>query len=230
MARDRATQQRQVEHFALAQRTLAGFMRPKVQPVSALPSPDRPGLLAARTIATGQIRLAEAFATWADKLDASDLADRFRARVPRYAELHRSTLRLTELQPARSPLVVAQQSEMTQQLRRHSAPRISIANLHDLDDATHELTINVGKALRREGLRHRNILILDTDAIGPPGARPITNTRERFNLACRQLARDPEPDTPRTAFRTRSYRTLLAESLEVRPPTRPLVVRCTNLQ
>ena len=122
---------RRPEDFAVAQRTLAGFMRPRLQDDTLDDHGDRPGLLAARTIAAGQVRLAEAFGTWAERAGEVQLAERFRARIPKYVELHRSTLRMVELQKTRTPLVVMQQSELVQQLRYHrsrASPRPASMN------------------------------------------------------------------------------------------------------
>jgi hypothetical protein len=210
--------------FARAQRALAGFLRPiRGRPDTGL---DRVGLLAARTVAAGQIRLAAAFADWAAATPGSDaFADRFRARIPLYLALQRSTFRLTELHPTPSPLVISQQSELVQRLRRFPTVYLSPAGLHDLDDATQRVAVATGKALRVQGMWRQNILILDTTPDGPPGARPITNTQEPFHLACRRLADDPAP--PRLpAEVTRPHRTALEATLAAhRPTTHPPAVR-----
>ena len=117
---------RQPEDFVLAQQALAGFLRPRLSDLDDIAGLDRPGLLAARTVATGQIRLANAFARWAERDSEPELAQRFRAWIPLYADLHRSTLRLTEVQRTTSPLIVAQQSEAVQQLRRHHDARLDV--------------------------------------------------------------------------------------------------------
>ncbi len=194
---------RRPEDFAMAQRALASFMRPR--PASE-DLDSRPGLLAARTISAGQVRLAEAFAAWAHRAGDGDLAERFRSRIPLYAELHRSTLRLVELQKTRAPLVIAQQSELVQQLRAHRWPRLSMASLRELDAATHELTVNVGKSLRREAMQRKNILVLDGERIEAGGGRPITNSSQRFVRASRTLADEgtlpPVGDADQTARRS----------------------------
>jgi hypothetical protein len=212
------------EDFARAQRALAGFLRP-IRGRTDTPA-DRVGLLAARAVAAGQIRLAETFTTWADATpDSAAAAERFRARIPLYLQLQQSMARLTELEPARSPLVVSQQSELVQRLRRFPTVRLSAAALHDLDQATHWVAVTTGKALRVEGMCRKNILILDTTPDGPPGARPITNTQEPFHLACRRLANAPTPP-PIPAEVTRAHRASLAAELAAqRPFTHPPAVR-----
>jgi hypothetical protein len=212
------------EDFARAQRALAGFLRPmRGRPDTAV---DRVGLLAARAVAAGQIRLSKTFATWANATPAcAAVAKRFRARIPLYLQLQQSMARLTELEPARSPLIISQQSELVQRLRRFPTARLSPAALHHLDEATHWVAVTTGKALRVEGMCRKNILILDTTPDGPPGARPITNTQEPFHLACRRLANAPAP--PEIPFEvTRAHRTRLAAELAAhRPFTHPPAVR-----
>ncbi len=211
------------EDFVRAQWALARFLRPARDRRAFGEDPantaDRVGLLAARAITTGQVRLAETFARWAgNTLGGEAFAESFRARIPRYLALHRSTSRLTELRPAHSPLVISQQSELVQRLRRFPTVHLAAAALHDLDAATHRVAVTAGRALRAQGMHHRNILILDTTPSGPPGARPITSTQERFNVACRRLADEPAP--PRLPVEvTRAHRTALAASLAAHRPT-----------
>jgi len=210
---------RHPQDFAVAQRTLAGFMRPR-QRYDLVPDHDeRPGLIAARTIAAGQVRLAEAFASWAEHSGADQLAERFRGRIPKYVELHRSTLRMVELHKARAPLVVMQQSELVQQLRSHPALCLSLSSLDELDSATAEVAVHTGRSLRREGMARKTILIRDTDRIGLPGARPITCSRDRFTVACRELA--TEPDSKRASSAPgRDQRSMLTMSLAQRDTRR----------
>ncbi|MBO0728259.1 MAG: hypothetical protein J2P57_03300 [Acidimicrobiaceae bacterium] len=203
---------RRPEDFAAAQRALAGFMRPRPVEDTEHPLDERPGLHAARVIAEGQVRLADVFAAWAERAGERTLAERFRGRIQKYIELHRSTLRMTELQATRPVLVDLQQSEMIQQLCTHRTSTLSRISLYDLDAATGDLAVNVGKSLRREGLRRRNILVLDTSSDGLPQARPITCTRNRFNLACRALASEATLK-PNTGSTLRRQRTELARTL-----------------
>jgi hypothetical protein len=187
------------EDFPFAQRNLAQLMRPISPNDSAYSISERHGLQAARAIASGQIRLANVFAEWAARADAPDLADRFSRRIDRYADLDRAMKRLIEKRPIRSPHVVAQQSEMVQQLGRHIGCRPSPFLIEALDEATHRVAVNVGKSLRPESMQRRNILVFDDDS-GLP--RPITSTRERFYVACRRLAEEPALSrTPRAAGR-----------------------------
>jgi len=185
---------RRVEDYAPAQRTLAGFLRAeRTTSEHGLPQ-ERPGLLAARAVAMGQLRLAGAFAGWcAREAGGSLVAEQILRRVPAFQALHRSTTRLTEVEPRRSPLALTQQSEMVIQLRAIKDPRLSRASMIDLNEATHALTVTLGKALRREGMQRKNIVVLEPNGLGLPQARAITSTRNPFHAACKQLAEDPPP-------------------------------------
>jgi hypothetical protein len=203
---------RRPEDFVLAQQTLAGFLRPRLYDLDDLARLDRPGLLAARTVAPGQIRLAKAFANWAERAGEQDLAERFLARIPLYTDLHRSTLRLTEVQRTTSPLIVAQQSESIQQLRRHHDARLDIASMHALDRASCDVVVNTGKSLRREVLARGNILAISNEDLSHAEGRKLLGSPQRFATACRALVQQPQmrPDQP---VAIRHYRQVLADSL-----------------
>ena len=194
---------RRASDYATAQRALAGFLHVARADHEPGPPEERPGLLAARTIAAGQIHLAEAFAHWSDRVPAGSLlGEQFRNRIPALQALHRSTTRLTEIEPRRSPLAVAQQTEMITQLRKLATPpRLSRTALLDLNEATHELTVTLGRALRKEGMQRKNILILlQPEDLGLPQPRPITSSRNPFHTACKTLADDPRPASPHESW------------------------------
>ena len=203
---------RQPEDFVLAQQALAGFLRPRLDDRDDIACLDRPGLLAARTVAAGQIRLAKAFASWAERDGNPELAERFLARVPLYADLHRSTLRLIEVRRTTSPLIVAQQSEAVQQLRRHHDARLDVATMHALDTATRAVGFNTGKSLRREALTRRNILAISDEGLEPVDAREFPSSQKRFATACQALVKVPQTSTAPPAA-SRPYRQQLAQSL-----------------
>lgn len=196
--------------FAPAQRALAGFLRPRVASETVDMYGGRPGLHTARTLATGQIRLAAAFAAWADNASSSAIGERFRARIASYRALHQSTLRLVEPTPSRLVTVDQQLSELVQGVRRFPAPRLSPAQLHDLDSATHQLAVNAGATLRREGQARKNLLVITED-----GPRPITSSRHAYTRACRALA--DEPASTAQAPYTRPHREQLADVLRAQP-------------
>ena len=100
--------------------------------------------------------------------------------------------------------------------------RLSDLELHDLNAATHELTVTVGRTLRREALQAHNIVALDTEAIGLPQAQPMTSTEWAFTSACQRLAdaRPPlePPDRPATGHAREQLRTALEETVVGNPP------------
>jgi hypothetical protein len=201
---------RSPEDFAPAQRALAGFLRPRVLDETVDAYGGRPGLHAARVLSLGQARLAATFAGWADRIGATDLADRFGDRIPRYRALHLSTQQLTEATKSRSIAVGHQMSELVQAIRRFPAPRMSVADLHDLDAATHQATVNAGATLRRQGMARKNILVITCN-----GAQQITSSRNSFNRACRALADEPANPSPRPS--SRHHREQLADVLRSSP-------------
>lgn len=111
-------------------------------------------------MATGQIRLAQTFAGWAHEAADPALEDQFRSRIPAWRALHVSTTRLAEVEKRRSPLLLAQQSEMAMRLRSPFPSRLTIRELRDLNEATQEITVTLGRALRHESLGSRNIMAL----------------------------------------------------------------------
>ncbi|MGN6131590.1 MAG: hypothetical protein ACTHOK_14715, partial [Nocardioidaceae bacterium] len=126
---------RRAGDFAAAQRSLAALLQGQAELLRP-GSDQRAGLLAARALATGQIRLATAFATGADRANEHALAEQFRARIPAWRTLHVSTTRLAEVQKRRSPLLLAQQSEMVIAIRSPTAGRLTAADLRDFNRAT----------------------------------------------------------------------------------------------
>ena len=204
---------RQAGDFAAAQRTLAALLQGQAELLRP-GSDQRPGLLAARALATGQIRLATAFATAADRANEHALAEQFRTRIPAWRTLHVSTTRLAEVQKRRSPLLLAQQSEMVIALRSPTADRLTAADLRDLNRATHELTVTLGRALRHEALETHNIVALDSEHIGLPRPEPMTSTGWAFTAACQRLADEPAPRDPEHLVDAPRQREQLRRTLE----------------
>jgi hypothetical protein len=200
--------------FAEAQRRLAAFIRPFRGHSDVGLVQDRPGLKAARVIATGQTALAETFAAWAVEAGHPDTALEFRGRVSLYRALHASTARLVDLVPGRSPLALIQQSEMSTRLRSGCHSRLSGRQLAQLNAASHELTVSLGKALRREGLATLHIQVLTPTGAGFPRPTPITNGRHPFHRACKALADTPPPASAPHAERSRVARRQLRETLD----------------
>jgi hypothetical protein len=98
---------------------------------------------------------------------------------------------------------------MVQQLAKHRRCLPSTFTLAAIDAATRQDAVNVGWVLRPEAMARRNILIIDE---GRSVARPITNTRERFYVACRRLAEE-RPIGPPALETSRRHRDNLAHVL-----------------
>ena len=216
---------RDAADYARAQRTLTALLNGQASLIR--PGTDqRPGLTAARALATGQIRLAQTFAHWADDVADPALADKFRSRMPAWRDLHVSTTRLAEIEKRRSPLLLAQQSEMVIRLRSPFPNRPSSEDLRDLNAATHELTVTLGRTLRDQALRARNIVALDSEQIGLPKAQPMTGTEWAFTAACQRLTEDPAPQPPKQSSapheRERLRRTLEETAIGKPPPLRQM--------
>jgi len=211
---------RDAADYAVAQRTLTALLHGQASLIR--PGADqRPGLTAARALAVGQIRLAEMFAQWADDAAYPALANQFRSRIPAWRGLHVSTVRLAEIEKRRSPLLLAQQTEMVIRLRSPFPRRLSNMDLHDLNAATQELTVTLGRTLREEALRARNILALDSEDIGPPEARPMIGIEWAFTAACQRLADDPAPKPqhqPAAPYQREQLRKTLEETAIGTPP------------
>jgi hypothetical protein len=178
-----------------AQHRLSGFVRPIRAHCEPGGVEDRPGLKAARVLAAGQARLAMKCAGWADATPgAEDLAAQFRNRISLFRNLHASTARLVDVQPRRPSLPLIQQSEVATQLRTLGGAAPSFSVLTELNAASHELTVNLGKALRREGMHSRTIMAMESTGPGLPVPKPITNSRHVFHRACWALSHEPLPD------------------------------------
>jgi len=211
--------------YLAAQRTLTAILHGQANVIRP-GSDQRPGLTAARALATGQIRLARCFATWAETADPA-LAEQLRSRVPAWRALHMSTTRLTEIERRHSPLLLAQQSEMVIRLRSPFPHRLSEPELRDLNEATHEVAVTVGRTLNREAQRSQNIVRLEYDDTGLPNSQPMVGPEWAFTTACRRLVDDPAPilaPEPPAASRERErlHRTLEQTSVGAAPAFRTL--------
>lgn len=222
---------RQSADFATAQRTLTAVLQGHADLLRP-GSDQRAGLTAARALATGQIRLAQQFAAWSDAAAEPELGEQFRARIAGWTTLHRSTTRLVEIEKRRSPLLLAQQSEMVMRLRADLKP-LTVRQLHELNAATHELTVTVGQVLRQDA---RNLAVLRPHGIGLPRPRPIDRTEWALTTACQALTEDPQPlvsPEPPAPLHEREQlrRALERSSIGTPPPIRqmaPSVARWPN--
>jgi hypothetical protein len=165
-------------------------------------------------LAAGQARLSLEFAAWADSCRGAELAaDQFRDRARLYRALHAATSRLVDVIPHRSTLPLIQQSELVTQARVLRWDQLDLAVLTRLNQASHEVAVSLGKALRREAWSYKAILIGVSEGRDTPIALPITNSGQSFHRACRALAADtPPPPTAEPPDRAVA-RTRLREAL-----------------
>jgi hypothetical protein len=122
-------------------------------------------------------------------------------------------VRLVDAAPARSTRILAQQQEMLVRLRTFQGLTVSSAALEDLNDATHEVTSELGHALRREGLVHKNVLVLEESGLGFPKPHVIADLSATFYSACLALAHDPAPRSTAAVTSTSEDRELLRSTL-----------------
>ena len=118
-----------------------------------------------------------------------------------------------------------QQSELTTAVARmedRRALRLQPTQMVELAKATHEVTHNLGKALRRELLRGNSNLI---DA-HPRHDSPVrVKRRSRLEATVTDLVNLPEPDQPVARFANPLQRAALQQTLNLtptpssRPPT-----------
>lgn len=212
---------RRPDDFVAAQRALAAFLRPRRN------DPDttaRAGLKVGRVVAVAQTRLARTFAGWAERQpDGHHLAEQFRDRIDRYQRLHRASVRLVQAGPVRSQHALAQQTELMTQLRRFPEASMSRAGLVALNAASHEVAVSLGRALRRETLQRKNILVLtqQEDDATLPKPRLMSNTRHPFYVASQALAHDPAPTEAPAGQAVDIERQRLRSTLNLRQPGSP---------
>ena len=189
-------------------------------PASPRPAPWRPARSGSRTT----------FADWADDAAQPELADQFRSRMAAWRALHVSTTRLAEVEKRRSPLLLAQQSEMVIGLRSPFPTRLSDRELHDLNHATHELTVTLGRTLRHEALDTRNIVALDTKDVGLPKAAAHDQHRMGLHRSLPAPGRPPRaPRTTRTGRpRPRARAAPHARSRRPSSANHPRFARCRH--
>jgi hypothetical protein len=145
-------------------------------------------------LAAGQARLSLMFAAWADSCRGVELAAaQFRDRASLYRALHAATSRLVDVIPHRSTLPQIQQSELLHQAHVLCQQQPDLAVLTHLNQASHELAVSLGKALRREAWSYQTIRIGVSEGRNTGVALPITNSGQPFHRACRALAEDPPP-------------------------------------
>jgi hypothetical protein len=196
-----------------AQQHLTALVRPMRSDHDPRPIEERPGVRVARTLAVGQTRLALQCLRWVEDAGGDTaLSNQLASRIERYRALHASTTRVVDTIPRRSSLAVLQQSEIVTQLRSiRRAPGLDL--VAQINQASHDLSVALGKALRREGLYAGHIQALSSADDGLPVPILISNTRNAFHEACVALAHEPDP-APSPARNRRADRDHLTTVLE----------------
>ena len=210
--------------FAPAQRRLAEYLRP-VHAHDSFYSGD-PVLNAATTriIVASQIYLLQHFELMAARTPgANALVPEFESRRQILEAIQTSMAYLVDTTPSsRNMRAVGQLGELTSAVRRFRTStgglRLEPAELLDLAAASHTVTHNAARTLRRELLRDTSILrIADpTQQVGPtqvlryhPLERHLTD-----------LINVPPPSTPVATYSSPLQRAALRQTLDVTPTTR----------
>lgn len=216
------------EDLAAAQQCLGRFLRPLMAYDSAFAGEPEISADSARQVTASQLYLCRAFAQAAA---LSSKASMFVAFFTERAEV------LEALQPQISHLVDVsdhepnmrrfwQQSELTTAVARMEEQGVQIwlqpAQMSELAKATHEVTHNVGKALRRELLRGTSNL-LDGHPRNQEGPVRV-GRRSRLETTLTDLVNMPAPSQPVARFSNPLQRAALKQSLDLtpsasRPPT-----------
>ena len=115
-----------------------------------------------------------------------------------------------------------QQGEITAAVRRMQRDGVELslapAQLLDLANATHEVTNNLARSLRRELLRGNSNLRI-ADPTNQVGATRVAR-RSHLEAALTDLVNQPPPTEPVSRFSTPLQRAALRQTLDV-TPTRP---------
>jgi hypothetical protein len=211
---------RRHEDLVLAERRLAELVRPSTIDVIGDPA-ERPGLLAARALSAGQIRVAAQCIQLFDPV--GDLAATLRGRIDLYRRLHASTVRVVDVMPRRSRLILLQQTEIATAIRQLHGEAMSIGVATRLSNAGGEVAIELGRALRHEAMTMKRLLVVAEEE-GGAGPRPLTSTRNAFYRACKALADEPGITPERRADEARRLsRSRLTHALNGVAPARRAV-------
>lgn len=216
--------------LAGAQQRLAQFLRPMM--ASDAFYADEPEITAdsARQVTASQLYLCRAFAKAAGhSAKTSKFAAFFDERAEVLESLQPQISHLADVTPAQEPNMRRfwQQSELTTAVARmedHGVPiRLQPAQMVELAKATHEVTHNLGKALRRELLRGNSNLI---DAHPRHRDGPVrVGRRSRLETTLTDLVNIPAPNEPVARFSNPLQRAALQQALNLtpassaRPPT-----------
>jgi hypothetical protein len=210
--------------LAAAQRRLAAYLKPTHR--NDLFYDGRPEMDAttARMVIASQVFLTRQFERIANEIpETESIGAEFACRREILETIQSSMAHLIDAENrGRSQRAAWQQGELTTAVRRMQRNgvdmRMSSTQLLDLANATHEVTHNVGKALRRELLRDTsNLRLADpTTDVGPTRV-PRRHPRER---SMTDLINVPAPSEPVARHVSPLQRAALRATLEVTPTSR----------
>lgn len=207
-----------------AQHRLGRLLRPMM--ASDAFYADEPGITAdaARQVTASQLYLCRAFATAASQSPKTGgLAAFFADRAEVLESLQPQLSHLADARPAREPNMLRfwQQSELTTAVARMNDRGVEIrlqpTQMADLATATHEVTHNLGKTVRRELLRRNSNLI---DAHPRHREGPVrVGRRSRLGVTLTDLVNMRASSEPAARFGDPLQRAALQQSLNLNPTT-----------
>lgn len=212
------------EDLAPAQRLLARFLKPMMATDAFFDDEPEITADAARQVTASQLYLCRVFAKAAQASPkASSLAAFFSERAEVLEELQPRIAHLADIADGRGPNKRSswQQGELTSAVVRMEdhgvAIRLQPTQMVELAKATHEVTHNLGKALRRELLRANSHLI-DVKPDRRLGSGRVTR-RSPIATTLTDLVSLPAPSEPVARFSNPLQRAALQQTLNITPTT-----------
>ncbi len=207
--------------LAAAQRRLARFLRPMMASDAFYAEEPEISADSARQVTASQLYLCRAFAKAAGQSGKTSMfAAFFTERAEVLESLQPQISHLADVRGDQEPNMRRfwQQSELTTAVVRMEDARMPLrlqpTQMVDLAKATHEVTNNLGKALRRELLRGNSNLI---DA-HPRHDSPVrVKRRSRLEATLTDLVNLPAPDQPVARFSNPLQRAALQQTLNLTP-------------
>ena len=210
--------------LAAAQQRLGRFLRPMM--ASDAFYAEEPEITAdsARQVTASQLYLCRAFAAAAGLSPKTSMfAEFFADRAEVLESLQPQINHLADVTPAREPNMRRfwQQTELTTAVARMEDQGVQIRlrppQMVELARATHDVTHNLGKSLRRELLRTTSNLI---DAHPRHRDGPVrVGRRSRLEATLTDLVNVPAPSEPAARFSNPLQRAALQQSLNLTPTT-----------
>ncbi|ABM10551.1 hypothetical protein [Paenarthrobacter aurescens] len=208
--------------LAAAQQRLARFLRPMVASDSFYAGEPEISADSARQVTASQLYLCRAFAAAASQSPkTATLAAFFNERAEVLESLQPQISHLADVRVDQEPNMRRfwQQSELTTAVARMEDHGVALAlqptQMVELAQATHEVTHNLGKALRRELLRGTSNLV---DAHPRHRDGPIrVGRRSRLEATLTDLVNMPAPSEPAARFSNPLQRAALQQTLNLTP-------------